>query len=99
MKKVFISQPMRGKRDEEILAEREAAVTAARLALGEDVEAIDSFFQDAPTEAKPLWFLGESLKRLADADIACFAPGWKDTRGCAIEYTCAVHYGIPHIEL
>lgn len=99
MKKLFISQPMRGKTDEEILKEREGAVTAARLALGEDVEIIDSFFQGAPAEAKPLWFLGESLKLMAGADIVCFAPGWKDARGCVIEHACALHYGIRHIEL
>ena len=44
MKKLFISQPMRGKTDEEILAERADAVQAARDALGEEVEVIDSFF-------------------------------------------------------
>ena len=99
MKKLFISQPMRGKTDEQIVAERKAAITAARLALGEDVDVIDSFFRGAPADAKPLWFLGESLKLLADADIACFAPGWKDARGCVIEHAGALHYGIQHIEL
>lgn len=98
MKKLFISQPMRGKTDEEILAERADAVQAARDALGEEVEVIDSFFQSAPADAKPLWFLGESLKMLARADIAYFAPGWRDARGCKIEHACADAYGIHHIE-
>ena len=99
MKKLFISQPMKGKTDQEILLERETAVKKAKLELGEDVEVIDSFFRGAPADAKPLWFLGESLKLLSDADIACFAPGWKDARGCVIEHACALHYGIRHIEL
>lgn len=81
------------------MEEREAAITAARLAMGEDVEVIDSFFRGAPANAKPLWFLGESLKLLADADVACFAPGWKNARGCVIENCCALHYGIKCIEL
>ena len=98
MKKLFISQPMRGKTDEEILDERADAVQAARDALGEEVEVIDSFFQSAPADAKPLWFLGESLKMLAKADIAYFAPGWRDARGCKIEHACADAYGIHHIE-
>lgn len=98
MKKLFISQPMRGKTDEEILDERADAVQAARDALGEEVEVIDSFFQSAPADAKPLWFLGESLKMLAKADIAYFAPGWQDARGCKIEHACADAYGIHHIE-
>ena len=97
MKKLFVSQPMRGRTDEEIQNEREAAVTAACLVLGEDVEVIDSFFQGAPAETKPLWFLGESLKMMAEADITCFAPGWKEARGCVIENACAVAYDIPRI--
>lgn len=98
MKKLFISQPMRGKSDEEILAVRSDAVQAAKDALGEEVEVIDSFFWDAPTEAKPLWFLGKSLELLAAADVAYFARGWNEARGCRIEYLCATEYGIRTIE-
>ena len=29
--------------------------------MGEPVEVIDSFFQNAPADARPLWFLGKSL--------------------------------------
>ena len=73
MKKLFISQPMKGKTDEQILAEREKAIKSAERQLGEPVEIIDSFFQSAPADAKPLWFLGKSLELLAGADIAFFA--------------------------
>lgn len=98
MKKLFISQPMRGKTDEEIKKEREVAIEAAKKALGEDVEVIDSFFEKAPVDASPLWFLGKSLQLLAKADIAYFAPGWEDARGCKIENTCAKEYGIQVID-
>ena len=98
MKKLFISQPMRGKTDEEILKEREKAVASAEKHLGEKVEVIDSFFQNAPAEAKPLWFLGKSLELLSTADVAYFAPGWEEARGCRIENTCAIEYGITVIE-
>lgn len=98
MKKLFISQPMKGKTDEEILKEREAAIAKAKEVCGEDVEVIDSFFKDAPAVNRPLWFLGESLKLLATADVAYFAPGWKAARGCKIEHTCALEYGIVVIE-
>ena len=81
MKKLFISQPMKGKSDEEILAEREKAIQRAKEA-----------------DAKPLWYLGESLKLLATADVAYFALGWEDARGCKIEHTCALEYGIDVIE-
>ncbi len=98
MKKLFISQPMRGKTDEEILSVRSDAIQAAKDAIGEDVGVIDSFFQNAPADARPLWFLGKSIEMLATADIAYFARGWKDARGCRIEHQCAEEYGIHTIE-
>ena len=70
MKKLFISQPMKGKSDEDILAERQKAIKSAEAKIGESVEVIDSFFQEVPVDAKPLWFLGKSLELLAGADIA-----------------------------
>ena len=98
MKKLFISQPMRGKTDEEILAVRQRAIESAEKRLGEKVEVIDSFFQNAPADAKPLWFLGKSLELLSGADVAYFAKGWEEARGCRIENTCAIEYGIDVIE-
>ena len=98
MKKLFISQPMKGKTDKEILAERKKAIRSAERQLGEPIEVIDSFFQSAPANAKPLWFLGKSLELLSGADIAYFAKGWQEARGCRIENTCAIEYGITVIE-
>lgn len=98
MKKLFISQPMKGKTDEEILTERRKAVRSAERQLGEPIEVIDSFFQSAPANVKPLWFLGKSLELLSGADIAYFAKGWQEARGCRIENTCAIEYGITVIE-
>ena len=59
---------------------------------------IDSFFEKAPVNAKPLWFLGKSLELLSDADIAYFASGWEEARGCRIEHTSAIQYVIIVIE-
>lgn len=100
IKKLFISQPMKGKTDEEILQEREKAIALAKERIEEqgeeaDIEVIESFFQSAPAEARPLWFLGKSLELLSTADFVYFAEGWQDARGCKIEHTCAVEYGIP----
>ena len=98
MKKLFISQPMRGKTVEKILKEREKAVIEIERVVGEQVKVIDSFFQNALADARPLWFLGESIKLLAEADIVYFASGWQDARGCRIEHECAVEYCIDRIE-
>lgn len=102
MKKLFISQPMRGKTDEELLAVRAQAIQSAERVLEEEVEVIDSFFKDAVVPStvlsRPLWFLGKSIKLLSGADVAYFADGWEDARGCKIEHECAVEYGITTIE-
>ena len=97
VKKVFISQPMKGKTDEEILATRDMAMTTVTKRIGEPVLILDSFIQGAPG-TKPLWYLGESLKVLSEADVAFFARGWRTARGCAIEHLCADEYGVEIIE-
>ena len=94
MKRLFISQPMRGKTNEEILAVRAKAIESAERNLGEKVEVIDSFFKDAPVDAKPLWYLAKSIELLATADVVYFAKDWEKYRGCRIENICAVDYGI-----
>lgn len=95
MKKLFISQPMRGKTDDQILKERKTAVTTAESIVGEPVKIIDSFVTETGT---PLEYLSKSIGFLAQADIAYFASGWKDARGCKIEHECAVEYGIDRID-
>lgn len=85
MKKLFVSQPIKDKTDNEILAERKKAIKKAEEKLGEPVEVIDSFFQSAPADARPLWFLGKSLELLSTADVAYFADGWTEARGCRVE--------------
>lgn len=98
MKKLFISQPMCGKTDEEILAVRKLAIKQVQERIGEDVKVIDSFFQDHPTFDKPLKYLAASIALLADADIAYFAKDWHKARGCKIERECAATYGIQMID-
>lgn len=99
MVRLFISQPMRGKTDEEIITVREKAIESARKHFpNEPVEVIDSFFKSAPVDAKPLWYLAKSLELLSTADVAYFAKDWEQYRGCRIENTCAIEYGIDVIE-
>ena len=100
--KLLISQPMKGKSDNEIIGERKKAEEAVKNVLNSpgmmvehfDLEVIDSFFQNAPTDAKPLWFLGKSLELLSDADYVYFCEGWQEARGCQIEHDAAIKYGI-----
>lgn len=91
--KIFISQLMRNKTDEEIIAERQKITDACKKEYG-DVEIIDSFFEGAPHDASPVWFLGKALEKLSEADAVYFADGWNNARGCRIEHTVASEYGI-----
>ena len=100
MIKVFISQPMKEKTNQEIEWERARIKNLLDEKYGEgNYEIIDSFFKDAPHDAKPLWFLGKSLELLSTADVGVFAKGWNEARGCCIEHECCVQYRIPIWEI
>lgn len=94
MLKVFISQGMKGKTDEEIFTERSEAIKKIEYILGEEIEVIDSFITDVPNNAKPLWYLGKSLELLSTSDAVYFCDNWEKYRGCRIEHTSAIEYGI-----
>ena len=93
MKKLFISQPMRGKTPDEIMAIRKKAIDSVRRNYSEEVEVIDSYLREDEYKVNPLWCLAHSLKLLSTADVAYFAKGWEDARGCVIEHECALQYG------
>lgn len=100
MLKVFISQPMQGKSKEEILKVRNKAIESVKRNFGAEAEVIESYFPEYNPEegCVPLKYLAKSLELLADADVAYFAKGWQDARGCRIENKCAIDYGIDTIE-
>lgn len=97
--RVFISQAMRGLSDEEILNTRQEAMRYAKQSLataeGDKIEFIDSFFQEAPVDTKPLWYIAKSIELLSTADVCLFVGDWQNARGCFIEHECCVRYGIP----
>ena len=82
MKKLFVSQPMNGRSDEEILSERENVIKTVKSTISDEVEVLDTFFTDNV----------ESM--LSEADVAVFVSGWEHARGCSIEHKCCVEYGI-----
>lgn len=83
---------MKGLTDEEIKKARQIAIDEATVAIGEEVEVIDSFFEKAPHDAKPLWFLGKSFELLSTADVVYFGKGWSTARGCKMEHLAAKNY-------
>ena len=97
MTKVFISQPMNGKTDEEILAERNHMIDTVKEKYGNEVEILPSYFEDYDGNA--IGFLGKSIEVLSHADIAVFGKGWDKARGCIIEHQVCKSYGVPTLEL
>lgn len=96
MKKLFVSVPMKGRTEEEIKASIQKMKKIAEIYEGEELELIDSYIEDNPPKEnnEAVWYLGESLKKLAQADIfmgICESYDWK---GCFIERETAEKYGI-----
>lgn len=87
--KVMISQPMRGKTNEQIKKERECLIKAIKAS---DGEYLDTVF-DTVEDGTPLSYLSKSIKYLDTADMIWFMPGWEKSRGCRIEFECAKEYG------
>lgn len=97
--KVFISQPMADKTEEQILKEREDIVTLVTKEYG-DCQIIESYIPGKPeTKNTALAKLGRSLILMSDADLIVFASGWIKARGCRIEHEAAKNYHIAFVEL
>lgn len=93
--KVFISQPMRGMKPEEILKIRGEAEALIRRNHGEDVKIIDSYRLEF-ADMKPAAALAKSLAMLAEADAVYFV-GEPYSGGCAIERSVCETYKIPFV--
>lgn len=87
--KIMISQPMKGKTNEQIKDEREALKIAIEASGG---ICMDTVFENVDN-GTPLSYLAKSIKYLDEADIVWFMPGWDKSRGCRIEFECAKEYG------
>lgn len=96
MKKLFVSVPMKGRAEEEIKASIQKMKKIAEIYEGEELELIDSYIEDNPPKdsKEAVWYLGESLKKLAQADIFVGINEAYDRNGCYIERDTAQRYGI-----
>lgn len=96
MKKLFISVPMKGRTEEEIKASIQKMKKIAEIYEGEELELIDSYIEDNPPKdsKEAVWYLGESLKKLAQADVFIGICESYDWDGCQIERATAEKYGI-----
>lgn len=89
--KIMISQPMRGKTNEQIREERAELVKRMQE---EGHEVVDTVFENAPAdEDVAIYMLSQSIRYIGKVDAIVFMPGWEKARGCKIEHQVAVEYG------
>lgn len=99
--KAMISQPMKGKTEEEIIRQKNKAVDFLE---SQGYSVVNTYFTDEWTNTDnllkkgitniPLFFLAKSLEKMAECDVIYFCDGWQDTRGCKLEHAAAVAYGL-----
>lgn len=96
MKKLFVSVPMKGRTEKEIKASIQKMKKIAEIYEGEELELIDSYIEDNPPKdsKEAVWYLGESLKKLAQADVFIGIYESYDWNSCWIEIETANKYGI-----
>lgn len=100
---IFVSTPMRDRTYEQITSDfSQARRVVSKKNPGRWVRVIPTYLTREPPESTncdSVWYLGESLKKMAYADLVVFTPNWKKGRGCRIEHECAKAYGFPILEL
>ena len=97
MKKLFISCPMKGRTEENIKKSMKRMHKIAEIVFDQNLEVIPTLIYETPPEGlknDSLWYLGESIKRMAEADFF-IGVEWGDRfKGCNAEQSIALDYGI-----
>lgn len=98
MKKLFISCPMKGRTEENIRNSMERLHKIAEAYFDQELETIDSYIKNTPPEnsKQSVWYLGESVKKMAEADYYIGVVNTAAFNGCYIENSVARAYNIPY---
>lgn len=104
MKRIFLSLPMSGRSDEEIMTQIEEMkakfLLKNPLDKGEEIVFVDNLENDidpsrcVDVKTEPLLYLGEAIRKLAYCDGVLFAEDFTLARGCLVEEIVAKRYGI-----
>ena len=90
IQRIYISMNEQDMFEDEKAKRREALLELAGEYLRQPVEAITKY--DADVKQSELKQLGESIKRMADADYILFSGDWRSDRRNKIEMACALAY-------
>lgn len=96
--KVFISMGMKSKSTEQVRSEMNKVFEQIQQKLSE-AELINSIIDGADKvialegDDMGMWYLGASIKMMAEADIVFFIDDYTNFRGCRVERAVAESYG------
>lgn len=96
MKTAMIIQPMNGLGEKQIEEERAKAVAELEK---RGYEVVNTYFKDGLTVPPkvvnvPLYYLSQSLAKMACCDAVFLCEGWDNARGCRVERAAAVAYDL-----
>lgn len=98
MKTLFISQPIDNLSPAEIEEARATAILEVKKMFKEELQIVSE--KPVGVVSNPslhLIKLGESIINLSYANIAYFAEGWQEEKGCRVQHSCALLYNIPFV--
>lgn len=96
--RLFVSLPMNGFSEYEIREQMNAIHKKVEYFDGPH-ELINTINTEEPPFDDPdrigVWYLGNSIQLLSEADLVVFATAWHYARGCRIEHRVCEEYNIP----
>lgn len=107
MIRVFLSLPMSGRTNEEILSQikdMESYVLESHIFGDEEIEFVHNLLSPVDeglfdlidnVTTRPLLYLGAAITKMATCNVVMLGRGWNSARGCIIEHDVAKKYGIP----
>lgn len=89
---VFISVPMSGRTNKEIEADIKQAKKdfAFNSKKNTYIHNFDKNFDGTPMQG-----LSKAIEKISECDAIYMCPGWRDHKGCRIEFAVALLYGVP----
>lgn len=96
-KKLFISCPMKGRTEEAIRHDMDRMHKMAEIVFDQELEVIHTVIENDPPKGVnwPIWYLGESIKKMAEADYFIGVDHCEIAHGCNVETHIARSHGIP----
>lgn len=91
--RIMISQPMKGKTNEEIRRKRENLIKELEKQGHVVIDTVIDDYIDGEGDDYAIKCLAKSIGYIATVDAVVFMSGWENSRGCKIEYEVSKRYG------